>query len=110
MAASFERGLDEGSSCRPWAGVPVIVVRSVYVRLPVGDGQSSTLTALAAASYLLRMTSRRGWLAAASCLTVATASMTASSTAQAAPAEHQRCSSGAHTLSHYGDQVYPETG
>ncbi|HJQ02171.1 MAG TPA: M1 family aminopeptidase [Jatrophihabitans sp.] len=56
------------------------------------------------------MTSRRALLAAASCLAALTSSMTASGTAEAAVAQHQHCSSGARTLSHYGDQVYPETG
>jgi hypothetical protein len=37
--------------------------------------------------------------------------MTTGPAAEASPSDgHRHCSSGAHTLSHYGDQVYPETG
>ena len=62
------------------------------------------------------MTSRRMWLSVGTCLSVATLAVATTSlatdgVAQATPtAEHPHCSSGAHTLSHYGDQVYPETG
>ncbi|HET6209498.1 MAG TPA: M1 family aminopeptidase [Jatrophihabitans sp.] len=38
-------------------------------------------------------------------------SMSTGGIAEASPSEgHSHCSAGAHTLSHYGDQVYPETG
>lgn len=47
----------------------------------------------------------------AGCLALVGASMTTGGTAEASPLNsHRQCSSGAHTLSHYGDQVYPETG
>src|SRR4051812_9676192 len=68
------------------------------------------------------MTSRRPWLSAGICVTLATGSILAggltdagadpgaSAGAGSRHDEHQHCSSGAHTLSHHGDQVYPETG
>ena len=64
------------------------------------------------------MTSRRSWLITSTCLSLAAGSILAGGLTEAAADpgasarqhEHQHCSSGAHTLSHYGDQVYPETG
>ena len=51
------------------------------------------------------------WVAAASGLTL-TALAVAPATVAAAPGPNgpPNCSSGAHTLSHFGDHVYPETG
>ncbi|HST46548.1 M1 family aminopeptidase [Jatrophihabitans sp.] len=55
------------------------------------------------------MTSRGMWIGVA-----ASVALVAGGTAAAGPAEagagRPHCSSGAHTLSHYGDQLYPETG
>jgi hypothetical protein len=65
----------------------------------------------------LNMTGRRSWIAAATCLTVVLGSASASATAESGStlsalsgAAARHCSSGAHTLSHFGDHVYPETG
>ncbi|MEO9238653.1 MAG: hypothetical protein ABI418_11235, partial [Jatrophihabitantaceae bacterium] len=58
------------------------------------------------------MISRR-LFTAATCLTLTAASMVSVSFGSAADATatgHSHCASGAHTLSRYGDQVYPETG
>ena len=57
------------------------------------------------------MNRRRFWVAAASGLTL-TALAVAPATVAAAPEPNAppNCSSGAHTLSHFGDHVYPETG
>jgi hypothetical protein len=57
------------------------------------------------------MTSRQRWFAVAGCLALVSASMTTAPAAEASPSDsHRHCSAGAHTLSRYGDQVYPETG
>jgi hypothetical protein len=57
------------------------------------------------------MNRRCFWVAAASGLTL-TALAVAPATVAAAPEPNAapNCSSGAHTLSHFGDHVYPETG
>ena len=57
------------------------------------------------------MNRRRVWVAAASGLTL-TALAVAPASVAAAPGPNglTNCSSGAHTLSHFGDHVYPETG
>jgi hypothetical protein len=57
------------------------------------------------------MNRRRVWVAAASGLTL-TALAVAPASVAAAPGPNgpPNCSSGAHTLSHFGDHVYPETG
>jgi hypothetical protein len=58
------------------------------------------------------MVIRRTWIITATCLTVAAGSVVAGGpvAAKAPPEHHANCSSGAHTLSHHGDHVYPETG
>jgi Peptidase family M1 domain len=57
------------------------------------------------------MNRRRVWVAAASGLTLtALAVAPASVAATPGPTGPTNCSSGAHTLSHFGDHVYPETG
>jgi hypothetical protein len=57
------------------------------------------------------MNRRRVWVAAASGLTLAALAVAPASVAAApGPNGAQNCSSGAHTLSHLGDHVYPETG
>ena len=57
------------------------------------------------------MNRSRFWVAAASGVTL-TALAVAPATVAAAPEPNgpPKCSSGAHTLSHFGDHVYPETG
>ena len=57
------------------------------------------------------MNRRRVWVAALSGLTL-TALAVAPASVAAAPGPNgpTNCSSGAHTLSHFGDHVYPETG
>jgi hypothetical protein len=57
------------------------------------------------------MNRRRFWAAVASGVTL-TALAVAPATVAAAPKPNgpPKCSSGAHTLSHFGDHVYPETG
>ena len=50
----------------------------------------------------------RNWLVAAACVTMAWAAVPAVAAGGSEPVTG--CSSGAHTLSHLGDHVYPETG
>jgi hypothetical protein len=58
------------------------------------------------------MVSRRSWVIASTSLTVVAASLGGGpAQAKARPEHHHpHCSSGAHTLSHFGDHLYPETG
>ena len=50
----------------------------------------------------------RNWLVAAACVTMAWAAVPAVAAGGSGPAAD--CTSGVHTLSHFGDHVYPETG
>src|SRR6478672_2423977 len=57
------------------------------------------------------MNRRRVWVAAASGLTLTALAVAPANVAAApGPSAPPNCSSGAHTLSHFGDHVYPETG
>jgi hypothetical protein len=56
------------------------------------------------------MRGRRVRIAAVSGLTLAALAVIPTTTAAAGPSAGPNCSSGAHTLSHYGEHVYPETG
>src|SRR5262245_54231017 len=56
------------------------------------------------------MNGRRVRTAAVPGLTLAALAVVPTTTAAAGPAAAPDCSSGAHTLSHFGDHVYPETG
>src|SRR5262245_13513894 len=56
------------------------------------------------------MSNGRVWAVAVPGLTLAALAVVPTTTAAAGPAAAPGCSSGAHTLSHFGDHVYPETG
>src|SRR5215831_12648509 len=56
------------------------------------------------------MSNGRVWAVAVPGLTLAALAVVPTTTAAAGPAAAPDCSSGAHTLSHFGDHVYPETG
>jgi hypothetical protein len=49
------------------------------------------------------------WLSVGITLTLGAGMTAAAGPAEAGAAGRGHCSSGTHTLSHYGDQVYPET-